>query len=141
MNHQVSERRSENMRAIKSKNTKPEMFVRKALHAKGFRYILHSKKLPGHPDLVLPKYKTIIDIRGCFWHGHICSRGNVPKSNVDYWKPKISGNIKRDLVTQDKLEKSGWDVMVIWECELNSISRRQNTINRIETELFKKLIK
>jgi len=110
--------RSQNMRAVKSKNTKPELQIRKHLHSLGYRYRLHSKKLPGKPDLVIQKYNTAIFINGCFWHGHDCPAFTWPKTRSDFWKEKISGNIKRDADNINQLSKLGWRVMIIWECAL-----------------------
>ena len=114
------ETRSYNMSRIKSKDTKPEMIVRKFLHKNGFRYRLHVKDIPGKPDIVLSKYKTVILIHGCFWHGHQgCKYFVVPKSNLTYWLPKIEKNIKRDLDVEMELKIRGWNVIKVWECELN----------------------
>jgi DNA mismatch endonuclease (patch repair protein) len=111
--------RSYNMSQIKGKNTKPEMLVRKFLHANGFRYRLHVKALPGKPDIVLPKYKTVIFVHGCFWHGHEhCRYFVVPKTRADWWLNKIKGNIANDEKAIDALQKEGWTVITIWECEL-----------------------
>jgi DNA mismatch endonuclease, patch repair protein len=113
--------RSFNMSQIKGKNTKPEMLVRKFLHAQGFRYKLHDRKLPGRPDLVLPKYKTIIFIHGCFWHGHVsCSYYVVPKTRTDWWLNKINGNIANDQKAMAALKKGGWKIITIWECDLKA---------------------
>lgn len=111
--------RSYNMSRIRSKNTKPEMTVRKFLHSKGFRYRLYDKKLPGKPDIVLPKYKTVVLIHGCFWHGHEnCQYYKVPKTRTEWWLDKIEGNITRNLHHIKKLKEMGWRVIVIWECNL-----------------------
>lgn len=110
--------RSENMSRIRSTNTKPEEIVRKYLFSHGFRYRKNDKRYPGKPDIVLPKYRTIIFVNGCFWHMHGCSRSRLPRSNQDYWKPKIERNIQRDAENQQKLEANGWKVVVVWECEL-----------------------
>ena len=110
--------RSENMSRIRSTNTKPEEIVRKYLFSHGFRYRKNDKRYPGKPDIVLPKYRTIIFINGCFWHMHGCSRSRLPRSNQEYWKPKIERNIQRDAENQQKLEADGWKVIVVWECEL-----------------------
>lgn len=113
------ETRSYNMSRIRSKNTKPEMLVRKFLFSNGFRYRLHDKKLPGKPDIVLPKFKTIIFIHGCFWHGHKgCKYFVIPKTRTEWWINKISGNKKNDLITQQLLKDLGWNVLEIWECDL-----------------------
>jgi DNA mismatch endonuclease (patch repair protein) len=110
--------RSENMSRIRSTNTKPEEIVRKFLFSHGFRYRKNDKRYPGKPDIVLPKYRTIIFVNGCFWHMHGCSRSRLPRSNQDYWTPKIERNIQRDAENQKKLEADGWQVIVVWECEL-----------------------
>src|SRR5688572_5149831 len=110
--------RSYNMSQIKGKNTKPEMLVRKFLHANGFRYRLHAKNLPGKPDIVLPKYKTVIFVHGCFWHGHKdCKKSVLPKTRKEWWKYKITGNINNDAKAIITLEKLGWKVITIWSCE------------------------
>lgn len=115
----TTEERSKMMSKIRSKNTAPEMTVRRYLHSKGFRYRLHDKKLPGKPDVVLPKFKTAIYIHGCFWHAHSgCKYYRLPKSNTDYWIKKIEGNISRDLQKQQVLREMGWKVIIVWECEL-----------------------
>jgi DNA mismatch endonuclease (patch repair protein) len=105
------------MRAIKSANTKPEILVRKALHAAGFRFRLHSKNLPGKPDIVLPKYRTVIFVHGCFWHGHDCEYFKVPKTRTEFWLNKITENKRRDKINADKLIELGWRVLVVWECD------------------------
>ena len=111
--------RSYNMSQIKGKNTKPEILVRKFLHSNGFRYKLHDKKLPGKPDIVLPKYKTVIEVQGCYWHGHKnCKYYKLPKSNTEFWKKKIKSNISRDIQNENKLRELGWGLIVIWECDL-----------------------
>lgn len=111
--------RSYNMSRIKGKDTKPEMLVRKYLHAQGFRYKLHDKKLLGKPDIVLPKYKTVIFIHGCFWHGHAnCKYYVIPKTRTDWWLNKINGNITNDKKAIIALKKDGWKIITIWECEL-----------------------
>ena len=105
--------RSENMSRIRSTNTKPEEIVRKYLFSHGFRYRKNDKRYPGKPDIVLPKYHTIIFVNGCFWHMHGCSRSRLPRSNQEYWKPKIERNIQRDAENQQKLEADGWKVIVV----------------------------
>ena len=112
------EERSLNMSHIRSTNTKPEETVRKYLFSKGFRYRKNDKRLPGKPDIVLPKYKTVVFINGCFWHMHNCSRSRLPKSNLEYWKPKIRRNVERDQNNYQKLIDAGWKVIIVWECEL-----------------------
>ena len=111
--------RSYNMSQIKGKNTKPEILVRKFLHAKGFRFRLHVKDMPGKPDIVLRKYKTVISVHGCFWHGHAhCRYFIVPKTRTEWWLEKIGKNIKNDEKALADLIKIGWKVITIWECEL-----------------------
>lgn len=119
------------MSRIRSKDTKPEMLVRRFLHANGFRYRLHDKKLPGKPDIVLPKYKTVIFIHGCFWHGHEgCKYYVVPRTKTEWWLNKINSNIANDKKSLEALRETGWNVLHIWECELkkNSI---ENTLRII----------
>ena len=116
--------RSYNMSRIKGKNTKPEMLVRKFLHKNGFRYRLNYSKLPGKPDIVLPKYKTVIFINGCFWHGHKgCKFFVIPKTRTEWWIKKIKGTIERDEIKIKELEKIGWVVKTLWECELKPEKR------------------
>lgn len=116
-NH-TPEVRSYNMSRIRSKGTKPEEMVRKYLFAQGFRYRKNVRKLPGCPDIVLPKYRTVIFVHGCFWHMHNCERFKWPASNTEYWEPKIKRNAERDRLNQEKLRADGWKVIVIWECEI-----------------------
>jgi DNA mismatch endonuclease (patch repair protein) len=121
------EQRRFNMQQIKGKNTKPEMLVRKFLFAHGYRYRLHDKKLPGKPDIILPKYKTLIFVNGCFWHGHTnCKYYVVPKTNTDWWLNKINRNITNDAKAVKALKKDGWKIITVWECDLKSarIQRR-----------------
>lgn len=113
--------RSRVMQSVSSENTKPEMLVRSFLHKNGFRFRLHSKKLPGHPDIVLPKYKTVIEVRGCFWHRHPgCRQATMPSSNVEFWQKKFKRNVDRDKKTEKQLNELGWNLIVVWECELKS---------------------
>ena len=123
------------MSHVKSKDTKPEVMVRQFLFAQGFRYRLYRKDLPGKPDIVLPKYKTVIFINGCFWHGHSgCKYATIPEANHDFWLAKISGNIERDKSNHAKLFELGWKVIEIWQCELKPKFREQ-TLNNLLTEL------
>lgn len=123
--------RSYNMSRIKGKDTKPEMLVRKFLFSKGFRYRLHVKDLPGKPDIVLPKYKTIIFVHGCFFHGHKgCKYFVVPKTRTEWWLDKIKGNQKRDREVEIQLNVLGWKVITIWECELKP-NFRKNTLDSL----------
>ncbi len=118
--------RSFNMSKIKGKNTKPELIVRKFLFSRGLRYKLHDTSLPGKPDVVLPKYKKIILIHGCFWHGHEgCRYFVIPKTRTEWWVTKIKRNKEIDLKTIDVLEKMGWSIRTIWECELNTPVREE----------------
>ena len=119
MDRLTKEQRSQNMSAVRGKNTKPEMRVRSAIHKQGFRYSLHRKDLPGKPDLVLPKYRTIIFVHGCFWHGHDCIKGKRPATNKAFWQEKLDSNAERDRRNEAVLSKTGWRVFVIWECELD----------------------
>jgi DNA mismatch endonuclease, patch repair protein len=113
------EQRSFNMQQIKSTNTKPELLVRRLLHAHGFRYSLHSKKLPGKPDMVLTKYNTVIFVHGCFWHGHEnCKYYKVPQTRTDWWLHKINTNKANDAKSVKALKKAGWKVLLVWECGL-----------------------
>jgi len=129
------ETRSYNMSRIKSKDTKPEMLVRKFLHKNGFRYRLHAKNLPGKPDIVLPKYKTVIFIHGCFWHGHEgCKYFVVPKTRTEWWSNKIEGNIKNDEYKQCLLKNKGWRILIIYTCELKN-KVLNSTLNNLATLL------
>jgi len=113
------ETRSFNMSMIKGKNTKPEIIVRKFLHRNGFRFRLNYSRLPGKPDIVLPKYKTVIFVNGCFWHGHEgCKYFVIPKTRTDWWINKINDTKERDKIKSSKLNELGWNILVIWECEL-----------------------
>lgn len=119
MDHTPSEARSRIMRAVKSQDTTPEIIVRRMVHALGKRYRLHRNDLPGKPDLVFPGLRKIIFVHGCFWHGHECKRGDrKPKNNAEYWLHKIGRNKERDIEEQKMLSAMGWDVLIIWECEL-----------------------
>ncbi|WP_429363009.1 very short patch repair endonuclease [Paraburkholderia sp. MM5496-R1] len=114
------EARSELMARIRSKDTKPELAVRSILHRLGFRFRLHRKDLPGRPDIVLPKYRKIILVQGCFWHGHTCRLASKPKSNQVYWARKILSNQERDRRTLASLKDAGWSVLELWECEIRA---------------------
>ena len=128
--------RSYNMSRIKGKNTKPEELVRKYLFSQGFRYRKNDKRLPGSPDIVLPKYKTVIFVNGCFWHGHKGCRYFVwPESNKDFWKNKIETNIARDNKKTAALESLGWKVITVWECELKPKTREQ-TLSYLVNKLW-----
>lgn len=119
------------MSRVTAKNTKPELTLRKYLFSKGYRYRLHRKDLPGKPDIVLPKYKTVIFVHGCFWHGHSCKKGkNLPKQNRSFWQKKIKNNTIRDKNNIYNLERIGWKVLIIWECEI----KNEKKLDRIISE-------
>ena len=126
------EQRHRCMSNIRGKDTKPEMIVRKYLFSKGLRYRIHVRSLPGNPDIVLPKYRTVIFINGCFWHGHEgCKYYRLPKSNVEFWEAKISRNKARDRENEIKLKELGWRVIRIWECEIRNVSSREKNLERL----------
>lgn len=129
MDKLTPKRRSDNMRAIRSKDTSPEMAVRRLIHSLGYRYRLHGSKLPGKPDLVFAGRKKAIFIHGCFWHLHAgCREGRIPDSRRSYWKPKLEGNRARDARNRRALRRLGWSVLVIWECQ---IAREETLRSRI----------
>jgi len=129
------EQRSYNMSQIRSKNTKPEELVRKFLFSQGFRYRKNDTRLPGKPDIVLPKYKTVVFVNGCFWHGHEGCRYFVwPKKNAEFWKEKIGRNICRDVVNHQLLMEQGWLVIDVWECQLKKATRAE-TLSRLVEDL------
>lgn len=128
-NH-TKEVRSKNMAQIRSKDTKPEINVRKYLFSKGFRYRKNVKTMPGCPDIVLPKYKTVIFVNGCFWHKHDCPRFVWPSSNIEYWENKIKRNVERDETNYKLLKEEGWKVLVVWECQLKK-STFEKTMEKI----------
>ena len=130
------EQRSYNMSRIRSKNTKPEELVRKFLFSQGFRYRKNDARLPGKPDIVLPKYKTVIFVNGCFWHGHEGCRYFVwPKNNAEFWEEKITGNIQRDKHNHQLLSNQGWRVIEIWECQLKR-SVVDNTLQNLVLQII-----
>ncbi len=127
------DKRHEVMSRIRGKDTKPEMIVRRFLFSQGFRFRLHYRKLPGHPDIVLPKYRAVVFVHGCFWHRHEnCRHFRLPQSNVEYWENKIAGNVERDLRDANRIADMGWKVIVIWECELER-KTRDEVLNRVAT--------
>ena len=133
MDIKSKEKRSFNMSCIKSKNTTPERDVRSFLHKNGFRFRLHVKDLPGKPDIVLPKYKTIVEIRGCYWHRHDCKKGaSFPASNIEFWQNKFKKNIERDICTEQKLKAVGWNIIIIWECEIKNENYQKDLIRKIK---------
>ena len=130
-----SEHRSWNMSRIKSCDTKPELIVRSLLHHKGYRFRLHRKDLPGKPDIVLPRFKKIILVHGCYWHRHEgCKLAYNPKSRVSFWQNKFNQNVKRDKIVRKELSQMGWQVYVIWECETKKIDLLEKRINQIFSE-------
>lgn len=115
--------RSERMGRVKSKDTKPELRVRRLVHSMGYRYRLHSPSLPGHPDLVFSRHRKVIFVHGCFWHRHgHCPLTRLPKSRLDFWVPKLERNKERDIRNQRLLRERGWDYLVVWECEIRSLA-------------------
>lgn len=138
MDNHTPQQRHNNMASVRSKGTKPEILVRKFLWRHGFRYRLNNPRLPGHPDIVLHKYRTCIFVNGCFWHGHEgCKYAHLPATNHDFWKKKIEKNKKRDKQEQQQLAKMGWHSITVWECELKpkvrekTLSSLAHTINHI----------
>jgi DNA mismatch endonuclease, patch repair protein len=116
------EQRRRTMAAVKSQNTKPELAVRRLLHAAGYRFRLHRKDMPGTPDIVLPKFRTVVFVHGCFWHQHQdCKAAARPTSRQEYWQPKLDRNVARDIANQAKLQEMGWQVLIVWECEVRSL--------------------
>ena len=141
MDRLTQEQRHRNMAAIREKDTKPEILVRKFLFSRSFRYRLNHPRLPGHPDLVLRKYRTVIFVNGCFWHGHEnCKYFRLPKTNIDFWKNKIEHNKERDKKEQCQLAAMGWHCITVWECQLKPKVRNQTleslayTLNHIYLE-------
>lgn len=134
------EQRHKCMSAVKGKDTKPEMIVRKYLFSKGLRYRLHDKKLAGSPDIVLKKYKTVIFIDGCFWHGHEgCKFFKIPKSNEFYWDQKIRKNKARDISNEFVLQTEGWNVIRIWECDIRKLSDREEVLQSVYNRVVSKI--
>ena len=136
MDKLTKEQRHRCMSAIKNKSTKPELLVRKFLFSRGFRYRLNHPRLPGHPDLVLRKYRTVIFVNGCFWHGHEgCKSYKLPKTNVVFWKNKIMRNQSRDIEEMRQLSSMGWHCITVWECQLKP-KVRQQTLDALEYTLY-----
>lgn len=127
------------MSKITGKETKPEILVRKFLFANGFRFRKNVKQLPGKPDIVLPKYKTVVFINGCFWHGHkACKKASLPTTNTKFWENKIHKTIDRDKFNKSYLEKAGWSVITIWQCELNNNMNKKQTLNNLINFIYSK---
>jgi len=131
------EKRSEMMSGIRGRDTRPELLVRRALHARGLRFSLHRKELPGKPDIVLRKWRTVVFVHGCFWHRHGCKYSTMPKSNVDFWHTKLSTNVANDTRHRVALEQLGWNVAYVWECELKGKSAQAiaAVIDRVERQI------
>jgi len=129
------EKRSDIMSKISGKNTKPEIIVRKYLFSKGLRFRINVKNLPGKPDIVLPKFKVVVFVHGCFWHGHSCKRGKLPQTNKEFWENKINKNIHRDNKNISELEKNGWKVIIIWQCEIQNKKIEKSRLNFLIQEI------
>lgn len=119
------------MAQVRSKNTKPEIAVRKAVHALGLRFRIHGTELPGTPDLVFPRWKTTLFVHGCFWHQHHCERARLPKTNADYWTKKLQRNAQRDKAARRLLKRSGWRSAVIWECQAKDAAKLDRILRRL----------
>lgn len=133
----TAKQRKRNMSAIKSRDTKPEITVRSIVHRLGFRFRLHSTKLVGKPDIVLPKHKKIILVHGCFWHIHDCKRGNVtPKTNVEYWQTKRLRNIARDKANLKVYKRESWKVLTVWECEIKDADKLERRLKKFLFQIF-----
>ncbi len=127
--------RHRNMAAIHSASTKPELYLRRALWHHGFRYRVNDKRLPGRPDIVLPKYRSVVFVHGCFWHGHKgCPTSHIPETNTEFWTAKIARNQERDQEVWRKLEAKGWSVIIVWECQLKK-AVLEDTVNRVAEEI------
>lgn len=142
MDKLTPEKRSWNMSRIKSKNTTPELIIRSILHRNGLRFRLHAKNLPGKPDIVLPKYKTVIEVRGCFWHQHQdCREGKIPKTRYEWWKEKLLANQERDQRHTQELLRLNWNVLIIWQCFLKWSKSEDSIKNTVMTAIKKLSLK
>lgn len=121
MDTRTPEQRRRIMQAVRTKDTAPELAVRRLLHSMGYRFRLHGKNLPGSPDIVLPRHKVAVFVHGCFWHSHGCPKGRLPSSRLDYWFPKLEKNVNRDRTKIEQLESLGWGVLVVWQCEIRNV--------------------
>jgi DNA mismatch endonuclease, patch repair protein len=131
MDNLTRAQRTATMARVRSRDTKPELVVRRLIHSLGYRYRLYRSNLPGRPDLVFPKQRKAIFVHGCFWHGHWCRAGkNRPRSNVSYWSPKLLRNQLRDVVNRKALQKLGWKVLVLWECQIGNSARLRSRIEK-----------
>lgn len=132
----TKEQRHLNMSHIRGKDTKPEEIVRKYLFSKGYRYRKNDRRYPGKPDIVLPKYHTVIFVHGCFWHRHLgCRYATTPSTNREFWQKKFEQNIARDKEVEEQLEADGWNVIVVWECELSRKNQREERLRKLESEI------
>lgn len=129
--HVDSLKRSDIMRAVQTRNGRYELLVRSALHRMGYRFRIHGRDLPGTPDIVLPKWKTVVFVHGCFWHRHGCSKTTTPKTNEEFWLRKFEANVSRDLFVGDQLRRMGWRVVVVWQCELGSLEKAKTVLRRL----------
>lgn len=129
------EKRSAIMASVKQKDTKQEVLVRRYLFSKGFRFRKNDKRLPGSPDIVLPKYKVAIFVHGCFWHGHDCKAGHLPSSNNEFWKAKIERNRERDRDKEEQLRALGWNTYIVWQCELKNADLTKARLEKLEEEI------
>lgn len=133
MDKLTRDKRSWNMSRVRSKNTKPELLVRASLHRMGYRFRLHVRQLPGIPDVVLPRYKALIFVHGCFWHGHSnCKGGNIPKTRAQFWQNKIFENVSRDKRVYSELQETGWRIAVVWECTLKNKEATTNAFRNLD---------
>lgn len=130
--HVTADRRSYIMSMVRQKDTKPELALRRALHRLGYRFRIHRRDLPGSPDIVFPSRKKVVFVHGCFWHGHGCKWGQLPKSRPEYWKPKIETNRERDKRALTELREAGWEPLVVWQCELRDL---EGAVGRVEAFL------
>lgn len=138
MKNEDAAQRSYIMSRVKHEGTKPEMLVRKYLFSKGFRYRVNDRRYPGAPDIVLPKWRTVVFVQGCFWHQHEgCKKANPPKSHLDYWEPKLIKNVKRDKDNQSRLKEMGWQVILVWECELSTKAKREERLSILAKEIMR----
>lgn len=131
------QQRSERMSRIRSKDTKPELVVRKAVWAAGFRYRLHAIGSPGRPDLVFKSLRCVVFVHGCYWHGHSCQKGRIPQTNSSFWKNKFEANKARDRRTRHWWRREGWKVIIVWECSLSTEAKRAQTLRRLVGDLGK----
>ena len=132
------QKRSKIMSNISGKETKPEIIVRKYLFSQGFRYLKNDKRYPGKPDIVLPKYQTVIFVHGCFWHGHDCKKGGLPETRREFWEKKINGTKERDIRNREALEDKSWNVLTVWECEILNKSDRVQRLEKLAQKIKKK---